>query len=281
MTQRSHNALGPVTLVIRDIQICGVYYRDQIGLQLLESGDSVSVLGAGGKALLVLEANPSAAEVAHSTGLYHMAFLLPHRAALANQLKYFADEDVRVAGMSDHLVSEALYLHDPEGNGIEIYRDRHPDEWRWKGGEVEMTTLPLDVDNVMAALTPGMQWNGMDEDAVMGHVHLRVADLASSEAFYRDVIGLEVTTRSYPGALFLAKGSYHHHIGLNTWRSAGAPALPTGAPGLKHFELRPEDDAAYQGIKTRATTSGIIVEDDDDGIFLTDPSGIRVFLRRP
>ncbi|MGI8597046.1 MAG: VOC family protein [Thermoleophilaceae bacterium] len=159
-----------------------------------------------------------------SSGLFHLALLVPSRAELARAVRRVTGAGGRFTGASDHLVSEALYLNDPEGNGIEIYRDRPREEWEHTGGEVRMSTLALDLDAVMAELPAGDGPDGMPPGTVMGHVHLSVADLAETESFYADVLGFDVTVRSYPGALFLSAGGYHHHVGANTWTSAGVPA---------------------------------------------------------
>ena len=161
----------------------------------------------------------------------------------------------RFTGASDHFVSEALYLRDPEGNGIEIYRDRPRSEWEYEpGGELRMGTVALDVDSVMSEL-PGGDDSGMPDGTRIGHVHLHVADLGAAESFYVGDLGLDVTVRSYPGALFLSHGGYHHHVGLNTWQGEGAPPPPPGSRGLEEFEL---------------------LLPGGDGSALADPSGNRV-----
>ena len=177
-------------------------------------------------------------------------------------------------------MSEALYLRDPEGNGIEIYRDRPRDEWRRDGDELAMATLPLDLESVLAASSSGRgAGEGMPAGTTMGHVHLQAADIPPAEAFYNGALGLDVMVRSYPGALFLSAGGYHHHLGLNTWQSQGAPAPPEGALGLDHYELvlpsAAERDrrGGPRGARPGPTRSG-----PGEGVLATDPSGNRVLL---
>jgi catechol 2,3-dioxygenase len=162
--------------------------------------------------------------------------LVPERAELARALRRVLAAGERFTGASDHFVSEALYLRDPEGNGIELYADRPRDTWEWADGELVMGTVALDVDDLMRTEPAGAD-PGMPAGTVVGHVHLQVADIPSAEAFYAGDLHLDVTVRSYPGALFLSRDGYHHHIGTNTWASAGAPPPPVGARGLKWFEL--------------------------------------------
>ena len=196
-------------------------------------------MGAAGgdEPLVVLHGDPAAPpRPARSTGLFHMAFLLPERLDLAHALLRLAERGWPLTGASDHLVSEALYLSDPDGIGIEIYRDRPREEWSVEDGQVRMATLPLDLDDVARA-AQGPAPPRAPEGTRMGHVHLNVADLGTAEAFYAGELGFDVTARNYPGALFLAAGGYHHHIGANTWRGEGAPPPPPGAVGLRRFTI--------------------------------------------
>jgi catechol 2,3-dioxygenase len=214
-----------------------------------------------------------------STGLFHLAILVPDRAELARSLKRLAGAGWRLTGASDHLVSEALYLRDPEGNGIEIYRDRPREEWRRDGDELAMATLPLDLESVLGELENGDgPVDGMPAGTTMGHVHLQAADIPSAEAFYNGALGLDVMVRSYPGALFLAAGGYHHHLGLNTWQSQGAPAPPEGALGLDHYELVLPSAAERDKAADRLAQAGADPQRTDEGVLATDPSGNRVLL---
>ena len=214
-----------------------------------------------------------------STGLFHLAILVPDRAELARSLQRLARAGWRLTGASDHLVSEALYLRDPEGNGIEIYRDRPREEWRRDGDELAMATLPLDLESVLGELEQDeAPANGMPSGTTMGHVHLQVADIPPVEGFYNGALGLDVMVRSYPGALFLAAGGYHHHLGLNTWQSQGAPAPPEGALGLDHYELVLPSAAERDSAADRLADAGANPARLDEGVLATDPSGNRVLL---
>ena len=204
---------------------------------------------------------------------------MPDRAELARSLRRVAGAGWRLTGASDHLVSEALYLQDPEGNGIEIYRDRPREEWRRNGDELAMATLPLDLESVLGELEPSERSaNGMPAGTTMGHVHLQVADIPAAEGFYNRALGLDVMVRSYPGALFLAAGGYHHHLGLNTWQSQGAHPPPEGALGLDRYELVLPNAAERDGAADRLLQAGADAERLDEGVLATDPSGNRVLL---
>jgi catechol 2,3-dioxygenase len=228
--------IGAVRLVVADLERAVGYYERVIGLRTLERDGNVVRLGAG-TPLVELEGDPDAPpRPARSTGLFHLAILVPARADLARAVRRVVEAGERFTGASDHFVSEALYLRDPEGNGIELYADRPRETWEWVGGELKMGTVALDLDDLMRTEPPGTD-PGMPEGTIIGHVHLQVADVPSAEAFYAGELNLDVTVRSYPGALFLSRDGYHHHIGANTWASAGAPPPPPGARGLSWFEL--------------------------------------------
>ena len=230
--------IGRVTLTVRDLDGERAFYERVIGLDQLAASEGRVVLGAGTRPLVELvEDRAAPPRPPGTTGLFHLAILVPDRAELARSLQRLIDARWPLQGASDHLVSEALYLADPEGNGIEIYRDRPRGDWQRSGDELRMATLPLDLNDVLAENGDAGVESGVPAGTKIGHVHLNVADLASSERFYADQLGLDVTARSYPGALFLAAGGYHHHIGVNVWRGDGAPPPPAGALGLRSFEL--------------------------------------------
>ncbi len=234
------SVVGPVALRVASLARSTDFYRQVLGLRVHREGDASAALGAGGDDLLRLEEDPAAPRPRGTTGLYHFALLLPSRRALARQLWRLLQAGVRPQGVADHLVSEAIYLADPDGNGIELYRDRPRDEWVYDGGQIRMTTDPLDLDGLLAELgDPEERLQGIAPGTVMGHVHLRVSDVAAAEAFYRDVLGFDVTTRFGSSASFLSKGGYHHHIGLNTWESLGAPAPPAGVARPAALRLSP------------------------------------------
>ncbi len=197
----------------------------------------------------------------------------------ARALQRVAEASWRLSGASDHLVSEALYLNDPEGNGIELYRDRPREEWPIRDGVLQMDTLPLDLDGVLGELRRDEAESGMPDGTRIGHVHLNVGDLAAAEAFYSGALGFDVTVRGYPGALFVSAGGYHHHLGLNTWTGEGAPAAPEGSRGLRQFEIVLPRGEALAAEVDRLRKAGFEPAEDDGGVRVTDPSGNRVVLR--
>ena len=273
--------VGQVRLRVADLDDLTAFYERVIGLASFEPSGGPTRLGpADGEPLIELVSAPDAPRApSFSTGLFHLAILVPDRAELARSLKRVVDAGWRLTGASDHLVSEALYLRDPEGNGIEIYRDRPREEWRRDGGELAMATLPLDLESVLGELGNGDgPTDGMPAGTTMGHVHLLAADIPSVEGFYNGALGLDVMVRSYPGALFLSAGGYHHHLGLNTWQSQGAPPPPEGALGLDHYELVLPSAAERDSAADRVAQAGFDPQPGDEGVLATDPSGNRVLL---
>jgi catechol 2,3-dioxygenase len=274
-------SIGKVRLRVADLDHLAAFYERVIGLDAVKREGDLARLGpVGGEPLIELVSAPGAPPApSFSTGLFHLAILVPDRAELARSLQRLTGAGWRLTGASDHLVSEALYLRDPEGNGIEIYRDRPREEWRRNGHELAMATLPLDLESVLGELENGDgAVSAMPAGTTMGHVHLQAADIPPAEAFYNGAIGLDVMVRSYPGALFLAAGGYHHHLGLNTWQSQGAPAPPEGALGLDHYELVLPSAAERDSAADRLTEAGANPQGGDEGVLATDPSGNRVLL---
>ncbi|MEP1591280.1 VOC family protein [Sulfitobacter sp.] len=264
--------IGSVALTVRDLDRMTRFYRDNIGLSLVETRRGLSRLGVGDDVLLELIHDPAARLVDRAeAGLFHVAFLLPDRASLGHWLRHAAQTGVRLQGASDHLVSEALYLADPEGNGIEIYRDRPSEDWSWAGDAVDMATIRLDLD-ALAAAAPDTPWDGMPADTIIGHVHLQVGDMEKADAFYEDFLGLDVTSR-VRGAAFYSYGGYHHHIAANTWNSAGAGPRPTGTTGLHSIEIVTADPALHARLAARAKGQ------PSDAPTFTDPWGTVLRLR--
>ena len=273
--------IGKVRLRVADIDDLTAFYVRVVGLGAAERDGDVARLGPkGGEPLIELVSAPGApAAPSFSTGLFHLAILVPDRVELARSLHRVASTGWRLTGASDHLVSEALYLRDPEGNGIEIYRDRPREEWNRDNGELRMATLPLDLQGVLDELgDEGEAPNGMPAATTMGHVHLQVADIPAAEGFYTDALGLDVMVRSYPGALFLAAGGYHHHLGLNTWQSQGAPPPPEGALGLDRYELVLPNAEERDSAADRLAEVGADPQRLDEGVVASDPSGNRLLL---
>src|SRR3954452_5389582 len=269
-----------VRLRVADVETQREFYERAIGLRPIDSADGVTRLGSDGTPVVELAPSASAPlRPPRTTGLFHLAILVPDRAALAAALARAVRAGGRLSGASDHLVSEALYLDDPEGNGIEIYRDRPRADWRYEDGGIQMSTLPLDVDRLLAELPEGDPGTGgMPSGTRIGHVHLIVADLDDAERFYSQLLGLDITVRPYPGALFLSTGGYHHHIGVNTWLGPGAPAPPEGSRGLEWFELLVEEPRLGQ-VEERLHRAGLSVEGSDAGLLTRDPSGNGVLIR--
>ncbi|WP_336056260.1 VOC family protein [Nitratireductor sp. CH_MIT9313-5] len=241
MTRKSFAAttplhIGEVGLNARDANALAEFYKRLLDLTEIDTQSDEIRLGVGEKTLLTLKSTPDAVpDDTREAGLFHTAFLLPERQDLARWLKYAASQGLRLEGASDHLVSEAVYLSDPEGNGIEIYVDRDADEWPWEGDQIAMKTLPLDVDGLLETLpADDAGWSGSPEGTVIGHVHLRVGDPAQAGRWWNEVVGLETMARYGSQAEFLASGGYHHHVGVNSWRSAGAGPRDHNRAGLSY-----------------------------------------------
>lgn len=229
-------SIGKVTLTVRDLDGVGDFYQRVIGLHRHGGDPDHLLLGNGQSLLLELRRDKAARQsTRREAGLFHTAFLLPSRAHLGAWLHHFAGLGLRLDGAADHVVSEAVYLHDPEGNGIEVYRDRSGDAWTWENGQVAMRNDPLDFDGILAS-GQSSAWAGAPVGASVGHVHLQVGDLPPAEAFYTQVLGLEVTCR-FPGATFYASGGYHHHLATNVWNSRGAAPRSFPSTGLQEVEL--------------------------------------------
>ncbi len=271
--------LGPVHLQVADLHNLTQYYTT-LGLHLRQRTGKEAVLGAGDRDLLVLHERTDGQRVRGTSGLYHFAILLPSRADLGRSLRHFAQSAIRVDGASDHAVSEALYLSDPEGNGIEVYRDRPTSEWRYPNGQLLINITPFDVEGVLAAGDEsGAEWDGFPSGTVIGHMHLQVGNIDRTEVFYRDALGFDLITRHGPSATFLAAGGYHHHIGANTWAGVGAPAAPENGWGLSHFTIEVPDTQALAAVRVQVQGAGLSLAERNDGYFVRDPSGNGIVIR--
>ena len=260
--------LGAVHLTVADVDRSAGFYQDAIGLRVQARADATAELGAGGEPLLVLHEEPGARPAGRYAGLFHFALLYPTREELARALQRLAATRTPLDGASDHGVSEALYLRDPDGNGIELYADRPREAWPSPGGpgeRVGMYTRPLDLDDLLAAVAADPPAPRAGDGLRMGHVHLHVGDLDAARAFYADRLGLELMA-TYPGALFLAAGGYHHHLGVNTWAGEGVGPAPAGTAGLREWTLVLEDDDAAAAARARIGA--------DAGGLAADPWGI-------
>ncbi len=276
--------LDHVTLATDGVERLTEFYTGTLGLAVrAEDAGGVHLGAAEGEAFLTLVSPVGLRPApAFSTGLYHLAVLLPSRADLARAFAHMVAAEAPFTGFSDHSVSEALYLNDPDGNGIEIYRDRPRDEWPRRGDEVRMAVEPLDVNALLAeAAASPTPWAGLPGGTALGHVHLRVSDLEAAGRFYHDLLGFDITAR-LPGALFVSAGGYHHHLGLNVWQTRGAPPPPAGSAGLAEFVVRLPRPEGLGPVRARLQSAGWPFEADGNGsLRLRDPSGNALQIAAP
>lgn len=252
--------IGRVVLTVNDLDKVGDFYQRVIGLSRL-SGDGESLSLGLDRPLVELRRDAAARQRPREAGLFHTAFLLPGRAALGDWLRMIAARQLRIDGASDHLVSEAVYLHDPEGNGIEVYADRPRGVWTWRGGEVDMATVAMDVAGVLEAGSDG--WQAAPEGTTIGHVHLQVGDLGPADQFYTAMLDLQRTAHVH-GASFYSWGGYHHHLAGNIWNSRGAGRRKPDSTGLSELVLEADADMI----------------DRLGGAAMEDPWGTRISLER-
>ena len=233
-------SVGKVGIRSRDAQTLADYYKSVVGLSEISRRPGIIVLGAGGDGFLEIEESKSLREDdPRSAGLFHTAFLLPHRGDLARWTQHAIDDQIQIDGASDHLVSEAIYLTDPEGNGIEIYADRQPSGWAWDGNNVRMTTERLDFHNLLGAFKPTTDdWKGAPDGTMIGHVHLRVGDAKDAESWWNEEMKFDTVAHYGGQAVFLSTGGYHHHIGANVWHSRGASRRDSDRTGLGWVEMK-------------------------------------------
>lgn len=278
--------VGPVHLTVADLDRSRRHYREAIGLAALAEGEGRAAFGveaaAGPRELIVLHERPGAGPGRGYSGLYHFALLLPERRDLARWLAHAARDRVPMTGLSDHFVSEALYLQDPDGHGIEIYWDRPREAWEGRVA-ARMTTVALDVDGLMSELPdPAAEpFDGLPAGTVMGHVHLRVARIPETVRFYRDLLGFGLMAEYGAQAAFLSAGGYHHHIGVNTWESAGVGVAPDGAAALRQATIVLPGPEARRAVVERLAAAGHPPEEGPEGPVVRDPSGIRLLLALP
>lgn len=278
--EKPNTFVSEVHLNVADLQRSLEFYQGIIGLKVLEKTGEKALLTADGKTPLVTIEQPSVVrpKQPRRTGLYHYALLLPSRADLAKVILHMIEVKYPLQGGSDHLVSEALYLADPDGNGIEIYTDRPASTWKWEGKEVVMTTEPMNVEDILKE-DDGKPWSGLPTGTIMGHIHLHVAEFQKTEEFYCQGLGFEIVCRYGGQALFLSTGGYHHHIGLNTWNGIGAPAPEENSVGMSSYHVVFPNEEARQEAVARLTGLGAAVSEVQGSLFTTDPSGNRLELR--
>lgn len=255
-----------------DIQRSLMFYQKLLGFRIVNrEGSSVSLSADGERQTLIsLTERPHAIpRPPRSTGLYHVAILFPNRAELARMFKRLYEAQWPFQGFADHGVSEALYLADADGNGIELYADRPRDQWPHRNAGLAMTTEELDLEDLLSELSDETaDRGGIHHDTMIGHIHLMVSDLSKAERFYHEIIGFDVTQRSFTGALFVSAGGYHHHIGLNVWGSRGAPPAPKNAIGMLRFGVQLPDGNAVADLRRRLEQAGSAVK--ETGTFLRE-----------
>jgi catechol 2,3-dioxygenase len=272
--------IGAVGLAVRDLETMEAFYQGLLGLAIIDRTSSRSRLGAGGVPFLELEQRADLEpDDGHSAGLYHTAFLFPTRTDHARWVMHIARNHVKLTGASDHGVSEAFYLDDPEGNGVEVYNDRPPELWQRDGDLIVMPTKALDVQDLIRAGNPTDSYIDAPAGLRIGHIHLRVGNVEEAEKFYRGAVGLDLTRRR-GGATFMSSGGYHHHVGANVWHSDGAGMRSNDRAGLAWFAMEAANDQALDQVKMRLSAAGAAITTLPNGIEATDPWGTRVrFVR--
>ncbi len=277
--------LGPATLAVADRDRSLAFYRDFLGLSVLDATDDAEAplitLGAGDRPVLRLAVRPGIASLPRDvTGLYHAAILLPDRPALGRVILRLAEARYPF-GASDHGVSEALYLDDPDANGLEIYVDRPRETWRWSGDRIEMTTLPLDLQAIVDTIPAGTpRWAPMQAGTRLGHMHLRVGNANEAERFYAGVLGFDVVA-AMPSARFMSVDGYHHHLGVNHWESAGGRPRSDDTAGLVRWEIVLPTDAVVTALAERLDAAGHPITTDATGtLAIPDPWGTELIIRK-
>jgi catechol 2,3-dioxygenase len=268
--------VGEVNIKVKNLDNALTFYQNIMGFQVLDKSERKAALTTNGKTTLVTLEQPENVipKEERMSGLYHFAILLPSRADLSVFLRHFLGTGYPL-GAADHYVSEALYINDPDGNGIEVYRDRPSKEWTWKNGLVDMATEELDGNSILAE--SDAEWNGLPEGTLMGHIHLHVGDLKKAEEFYTKGLGFEVVSH-YPQAFFLSTGRYHHHIAINTWQGVGAPTPPQNSVGLNWYTLVFPDDGARESAVKQLQQLGVTLKKAEDYYITSDPSGNQIRL---
>ena len=262
--------LGTVHLMVTDLDRSVAFYEDAIGLRLHRREDSVATMGAGEEDLIALYEEPEARRAGRHAGLYHYALLFPSREELAHTALRLAATRTRIQGASDHGTHEAIYLPDPDGNGIELAADRPRERWprtlEYAGGP-----HPLDLDGLLDVVAGEEPHDKAGPGLAIGHMHLHVGDLQKGLGFYRDVLGFELTALMPGAAAFVAAGGYHHHLGFNVWRGEGVPPAPQGRVGLRHWTVVLEEQEQVAAVRERVRAAGIATEDHERGFLVRDP----------
>lgn len=261
-----------IALTVADLARAARFYTMVLGLDVVDEPPGSVRLGAGDHAFLRLDERRGAAPAPVATGLFHFAILYPTRRDLASVVDRLVGLRHPLQGAADHLVSEAVYLADPEGNGIEVYRDRPREDWPVANGMIEMATDPLDLRALLAEAARPETWT-IPSATRLGHVHLRVADIPAAERFYIETLGFDLTSRYGRQASFFSAGGYHHHVAVNTWQTRGAPPPPEGAQGLKWFRIEVPSAEALAAARASLEAAGVTVGDEDGVLRSQDPAG--------
>lgn len=262
-----------IHLKVEDIDKSLGFYQDIMGFKVLKDEERLAILSADGSTPLITIEQPVdvIAKLPRRTGLYHFAILLPNRVSLGLFLKNIIKTKYPIIGGSNHGVSEAVYLQDPDDNGIEIYIDTEPDTWNWNNKGLEMVNNPIDYEGIIAE-AGNIEWNGISSETIMGHIHLHVADLNESKRFYLDGLGFDLMQEMHNTAVFTSTGGYHHHIAFNIWNGKGAEALPDNSVGMKFYSLKFPDEESRAKVIKRLGELGFPAMFKENKIFVRDPS---------
>lgn len=267
-----------ITLQVEALVRTLTFYEDVLGFTIHQQDPQHAKLGTVGKTFLHLQKSSGEKPSPYTTGLFHLALLLPERSHLAQVLMHIKESGTPIHGYSDHGVSHAIYLQDPEGNGLELYWDRPRENWPIQHGQLQMTTRPLNLQELYRlAENSGNDWQGLPARTRLGHVHLRVNAIEPAESFYQDILGMDLMQRYGSAASFFSYAGYHHHIGVNTWNSKGAPPPPPGAPGLGWITLEHQPGMNLDASKNGSPPHGV----HQPGQWVMDPAGNRFLIQNP
>ncbi|MED1202375.1 VOC family protein [Heyndrickxia acidicola] len=269
-----------INLIVEDIEKSIVFYQGILGLKILQQFEQKVLLTADGyQPLLTLEQPEGVLpKESRRTGLYHFALLLPNRSELGVFLYHLLRTGYPIQGASYHLVSEAIYLQYPDGNGIEVYADRPSEEWEWTEGQVVMATEPIQAQDLLAQ-GKEKEWLGLPKDTIMGHIHLHVANLKDAGDFYVSGLGFNIVQKLSNHALFISTGEYHHHIGLNIWNGEGIPAPSKKSAGLHYFTIVLSDKETLNHIISTLSSMKVKIQEENKAYFVHDPSGNLIQLK--
>lgn len=258
----ANTKIHAIDLRVKDLKRSLTFYSELLGLRQAAQDNAKIFLSSDGNLpyLVSLEESPSALYPPENTpGLFHIAFRFPNRAELGKVFIRLFNHRIKFTGFSDHIVSEAIYLNDPEGNGIELYTDKPKEEWKWISGQIQMDTLPLNLNVLIEELKDQNNWDGIHPLTDIGHIHLKVSDLKNAEMFYHKILGFDITSSAYPGALFFSTGGYHHHIGANTWKTRNGFPRPENSTGLISYTIQTPDKGYIEKVEQAAQKNNLLL----------------------